>query len=211
MKPSFDSSFAGSWTMALTIGALLAACGGSFAQNTTDDAGGGGGSTPGQGGAGGPGNVVDAAVSVDGNDSRCPPTAPLAYSACASDQFICDYDDAGCPRRFTCIAQGSVVAGAGVGGAYPGTVSIVWIPQSPMPGDVCGTPGKICNYPDSYPGRLVCTEVHQWEATSSTTTEGTTTTTTYGSTSFTVGTTTGQGGAAPDENSGGAGGLGGAP
>jgi hypothetical protein len=207
--------------IATAAAASLVACGGSFSQTVPDGASGGGGGAPGQGGSagatpdGGP-LAPDATVLIDGNDSRCPATAPAPYSMCTSEQFICDYvDGQGCPRRFMCITQGSVVVGVGttvtgVGGAYPGTTMVVWIAQSPMVGDTCGTPGKICSYPDSYPGRLVCTEEHRWEATSSTTTEGMTTnsvsvaTTTNGSTSFTAG---GQGGAS-DTGAGGSGGAG---
>jgi hypothetical protein len=201
-------------TAIATVAAVnLIACGGSFSQTVPDGASGG---AAGQGGSagstpdGGP-LAPDATVLIDGNDSRCPATAPAPYTTCSSDQFICDYEDGqGCPRRFMCITQGSVVVGTtgvtGVGGAYPGTTMTVWIAQSPMVGDTCRTPGKICSYPDSYPARLICTEEHRWEASSSTTTEGTSvvTTTTNGSTSFTAG---GQGGAS-DTGAGGAGGAG---
>ncbi len=192
----------------------LAACGGHFSQ-TPDDPSGHGGSAGAGGMAGNPDSgSIDATVLVDGNDSRCPSMAPRPYDPCLSEAFICDYEDGqGCPRRFMCIATGSSVV-TGVGGAFPPTGSPVWIAQSPMPGDACRTPGKICNYPESYPPRLVCTEAHTWEATTSTTTIGTTSTTTEGSTTFTVGSAgvgSGSGGQGGADNTSGTGGFGASP
>ena len=217
MKRSIESSFAFVFAMSC-IG--VGACGGNFTPSNSESGAGGGGGAAGSSSAAGSsgsngvgGSERDAAVLIDGDDPRCPATPPAPYSACSSEQFICDYDDAGCPRRFTCITMGSVVAGAGVGGSFPGTSITVWISQSPMPGDSCASPGKICSYPDSYPSRLVCTEAREWEATTTpttttTTTEGTSTTT-FSSSVYTAGSTTGgQGGTG---NGSGTEGSGGAP
>ena len=214
MRHSSSTSFVGLVAIALMAAAELTACGGNFTSNSASGGGGGEGGSPGAGGVGNhdSGIPADASILVDSNNPNCPASAPTPYSPCPSERSVCVYEDGlGCSRWFICTMQVSFFAAAttGVGGSFPTNSQLVWIENSPTAGDACDTPGKICTYPNSFPSRLVCTENHTWEATTSTTTDmstsvvSTSNVTTNGSTAFTAGTGTSTGG------QGGAGGLGG--